>query len=90
MISINKKVGIGKSTSFWHDKWIMECSLATQYSLLYELVIDPNVTVDYVYGYNRYYLFFRRTIIDILRIKLNELYNLLNKVSLSNTEDTII
>jgi hypothetical protein len=46
--------------------------------MLFEIVLDPNITVDKVIGFNRYYLYFRRSITGILRDQLNELYSKLS------------
>jgi hypothetical protein len=45
LVSINKKVDNGQSTLFWHDKWLLECSLNTQYPLLYELANNTEITL---------------------------------------------
>jgi hypothetical protein len=85
-----KKKGKGTSIFFWHDRWLFECSLKTQYPILFDLILDPNITVDRVLQYNKFYLFFRRPINGPLRNQLNELYSRLSQVSLNIQEDEII
>jgi hypothetical protein len=68
LVSINKKIGNGKNTFFLHDRWILGCSLKTQFPLLLELATGQDITVDKVIKYNRYYLFLRRVINGTLKI----------------------
>jgi hypothetical protein len=58
--------------------------------MLFEIAFDPNIIVDNVIGFNRYYLHFRRLITDILRDQLNELYSKLSQITISTEEDGII
>jgi hypothetical protein len=58
--------------------------------MLFEISLDPNITVNKVIGFNRYYLHFRRSIIGILRDQLNELYFKLSQINISGEEDGII
>jgi hypothetical protein len=69
---------------------ILECSLKTQFPLLFELATDQDITVDKVIGYNRYYLFFRKVLNGNLRIQLNELYSLLSTIRVNNIDDTLV
>jgi hypothetical protein len=79
-ISINKRVGNGKNTLFWKDKWLNECSLMTQYPLLYELSTNKDITVSYVIGINIFYLSFNRTLNYILSDQLQNLYQSLSNI----------
>lgn len=54
-----------------------------QFPLLYELAIDPNITVNKVIGYNRFYLVFRRQLTGILKDQLNVLLLIISLVSLT-------
>jgi hypothetical protein len=61
-ISINKQVGNGNITLFWQDRWLSECSLRTQYSLLYDLALYKEIKVSEAIEYNRFYLSITRTL----------------------------
>jgi hypothetical protein len=88
--SINKKIGNGKATQFWHNRWLSEYSLKVSYPLLFEIALDSDVIIDKVLGYNKCYLLFRRSITGTSRIQLNNLYFKLSRVNLTTHEDEII
>jgi hypothetical protein len=88
--SISKKIGNGSKTLFWKDRWLNDCSLNIQYPFLFEISMEPNITVAQVIGYNRYYLSFTRSLTDTLRKQLMELYTKLSTISLNTQEDSYI
>jgi hypothetical protein len=45
--NVNKIVGNGNNTLFWKNRWVLECSFQSQFSMLYDLTFDKNTTVDY-------------------------------------------
>jgi hypothetical protein len=81
--SISNQLGNGSKTLFWKDRWLNDCSLNIQYPLLFEISMDPNITVARVIGYNRYYLSFTSSLTDTLRKQLLELYTKLSTISLN-------
>jgi zinc-binding in reverse transcriptase len=89
-ISINKHVSNGNNTLFWKDRWLNECSLRTQYSLLYELTANKDITIAYVIEINIFYLSFTRTLNSTLSDQLHNLYQSLSNIILNQNQDQII
>jgi hypothetical protein len=73
-----------------YPSWLNDCSLNTQYPFLFEISMDPNITVAQVIGYNRYYLSFTRSLNDTLRKQLMELYTSISAICLNTQEDSYI
>jgi hypothetical protein len=88
--SISNRLENGSKTLFWKDRWLNDCSLNTQYPFLFEISMDPNITVAQVIGYNRYYLSFTRSLNDTLRKQLMELYTSISAICLNTQEDSYI
>jgi hypothetical protein len=59
-IGINKAIGNGKNTLFWHDRWISDCALKSHFSLLFKITSNQGITVAEVIGFNGYYVLFNR------------------------------
>jgi hypothetical protein len=86
-ILINKIIGNDHNTLFWHDSWLLECSLKTRYPLLYDLATEKIITVA---RYNQLYLFFNRSLDIILNRKLHSLYHSLSETTLSTLHDQLV
>jgi hypothetical protein len=44
-VSVDKIVGDGITTKFWHDRWLLQTTLASAYSSLYALVQEQNISI---------------------------------------------
>jgi zinc-binding in reverse transcriptase len=66
-----------------------KCSLKDYYPLLYEIVINKDITVDKVIGYNRFYLYFNRPLNVVLAQQLESLYIKLSNITLTIGIDDI-
>jgi hypothetical protein len=82
-------VGNGLKTSFWKNVWIGNLPLSVQFSVLFDLAYDKDITVSDVLASNFEALTFRRRIVGNLRVLLDELVSCCNQVILSDQEDRI-
>lgn len=64
-ISINVKLGNGNSTSFWLDRWLGDCNLATLYPSLFEIAQDKAIKVSQVFSSTDLYLPFARQLVGV-------------------------
>jgi hypothetical protein len=74
---------------FLKDRWLSNCSLDTQYPLLYEIASNKNLTVSHAIDYNRFYLTFTRSLSNTLQKQLISLYSSLSNIILNDQEDII-
>ncbi|PWA50720.1 hypothetical protein CTI12_AA470350 [Artemisia annua] len=82
-----KRVGNGKDTRFWHDRWFGDKPLSVNFPRLFALELNKDVSVavkmDTLVNHS-----FRRSVRDGLEQQLLvELSTLLESVSLSNSQD---
>jgi zinc-binding in reverse transcriptase len=89
-ISINKTLANGNKAIFWEDRWISECTLSSQYPMLYELTSNKTATAAQIIRYNRYYLIFTRPLNDILHEQLIKLHSSLSEITLNTSDDLIL
>jgi hypothetical protein len=81
-------VGNGLKTSFWKNVWIGNLPLSVQFSVLFDLAYDKDITVSDVLASNFEAITFRRRIVGNL-VLLDELVSCCNQVILSDQEDRI-
>ena len=77
-IGIDKIVHNGAHTSFRNDRWISSSALSAVYPHLYNIAVDPTISVADVFADNLLNLRFYRQLVDIY---LDEWSMLLNQVS---------
>jgi hypothetical protein len=83
-------VGNGNNILFSKDRWLLECSLQTQYTLLYELSSNKDIKVSQAIGFNRFYLSFNRILDSVLSSKLYSLYQSLAEITFNHNQDELI
>jgi hypothetical protein len=47
--NISRKISNSKQKSFWKDKWLNEIPLTIRFSRLFDLIVDKNILMMYMY-----------------------------------------
>jgi hypothetical protein len=84
-----KKVGNGKSTSFWNNIWCDSVPLSFRYPNLFDIAYDKNITVEKVLSSDFQFLTFRRRLLGDLATDYNNLIVQCNKVGRFNYDDKV-
>ncbi|KAJ4758872.1 RNA-directed DNA polymerase (reverse transcriptase)-related family protein [Rhynchospora pubera] len=83
-------VGDGRGVKFWEDVWIGDCALNTKYPSLYNICLDKHCTVAQTVQIGVAHWRFSRQLSEMNSIALNELYFLVNNISLKAAPDILV
>jgi hypothetical protein len=84
------KIGDGKNTSFWEDKWLGNAPLSQQYPSLFNIAERKHVSVAHVLENNPLQISFRRILTPNKWVLWLELVERLMHVRLSNENDSFV
>jgi hypothetical protein len=82
-----KKVGNGKSTSFWNNIWCDSEPLSTRYPNLFNIAYDKNITVEKALSSDFQLLTFRRRLLGDLASDHSNLIAQCNSTEIFNDDD---
>jgi hypothetical protein len=80
------KVGNGKNTSFWHDRWCGLVSLADKFPDLYKLCVDQDCSVEYM-KMKKWRLSFRRWLHEDLQCQYRRLHDIVFRYDINSVKD---
>ena len=83
------RIGDGKTTSFWHDRWCGLVSLADKFPSLYEISEDQECSVETM-KQRRWKLKFRRWLHEDMQNQLGRLQDLVHRCCTNNNKDRAI
>ena len=84
------RVGNGQATRFWEDKWLNNTTLREQFPNLFNIVRNKTSLVAEVMSHANLNLSFRRPIVGIKLVELQNLVHLLAPVTLNLLRDTFV
>lgn len=88
-LGINRKIGNGRSTLFWLDRWQGKCSLYCLYPNLFRIALDPMISVTDAIHNNSISIQFTRQLTGVLLTEWHQL-STLSPLLIDNTiPDTI-
>ena len=82
-------IGNGRSTRFWTDRWLGSQPLWRDFRDLYELAVDPSITVAVALVASPPVIYFKRELNGLEQTKLVALPHLINPITLSGDPDTV-
>lgn len=79
----------GQQTQFWLGRWIGDTPLQIEFWQLFQICVDPDISVSGVWQNGQWQLTFRRSLNKFLLNEWMRLQELLNEVHLNSERDEV-